>query len=334
MESTEWVRTLKRFIMMYREVYYQERMEEELRKESNRMKLEELPNDLPTTTEAEADVKKCNESKSQAWGCMGISLAFIALAGMLLNGWLIVIGGFSIFIALIIVATASDEQKKAERTLNWKKEERKKKIKEIEKQNEIIKKTYPIEKKVLRGEADKFDNAVRQSRKMLSEECDRVNLPQQFRNFACICSLYQLLYTKNCQSIREAYRLLDGEIKRGTLIQNELRAITFPELVKEKQPVWYNEVIKREEIVQDAIRVNRCRCRRKVTDQELYKLTGIEQEVATQKVIYEECSTQDESPAKYAVGLSSSYCEYILAKSQKEFETVYVLKDYDFSLDR
>ena len=78
----------------------------------------------------------------------------------------------------------------------------------------------------------------------------------------------------------------------------------------------------------------RCRCRRKVTDQELYKLTGIEQEVATQKVIYEECSTQDESPAKYAVGLSSSYCEYILAKSQKEFETVYVLKDYDFSLDR
>ena len=75
--------------MMYREVYYQERMEEELRKESNRMKLEELPNDLPTTTEAEADVKKCNESKSQAWGCMGISLAFIALAGMLLNGWLV-----------------------------------------------------------------------------------------------------------------------------------------------------------------------------------------------------------------------------------------------------
>ena len=333
MESTEWIRTLKRFIMMYREIYYQERMEEELRKESNRMKLEELPSDLSTTTEAEADVKKCNESNNQAWGCVGISLVIIALAGALLNGWLLVIGGFSIFIALIIVATVSDEQRKAENRRNWKKEERKNKIQEIEKQNEIIKKTYPIEKKILLGEADRFDNAVRQSRKMVSEECDRVNLPQQFRNFACVCSLYQMIYTKRCQSVREAYQMLDEEIRRGTLIQNELRAITFPELVKEKQPVWYNEVIKREEIVQNAIKANRYSCRRKVTAQELYKLTGIEQEVATQKVVYEECSTQDESPAKYRIDLSSSYYEYILAKSQKEFETVYVLKDYDFALD-
>ena len=113
MTSTEWIRALKRLIIMYREVYYQERMADELRKDASQIKLEALPDNLPSITKIEKDVADSAHNKNQSWGCMGIALVFMLLAIALSNGFLIVIGVFAIFVALLIVTAASDEQKKA-----------------------------------------------------------------------------------------------------------------------------------------------------------------------------------------------------------------------------
>ena len=332
MTSTEWIRTLKRLIIMYREVYYQERMADELRKDASQIKLEALPDNLPSITKIEKDVADSEHNKNQSWGCMGIALVFMLLAIALSNGFLIVIGVFAIFVALLIVTAASDEQKKAKGHLEWETNEQRKKTDEIQKHNETIKKAYPIEKAILYGEADKFDEAVKQSKAMLSEECDALNLPQRFRGFAEVCSLYQLLCTKKCQTLEDAEAQPDAEIKRAAFVHDEQCAVTLSAQVKASQPVWYNEIIKREELIKKAIEINRNRCRNIVIKQKIYTLDGIEQEVAIQKAIYEVCPTKDDSSAKYA-NLLSKYLDYILASSQETFDMVYVLKDHDFSLD-
>lgn len=332
MTSTEWIRTLKRLIIMYREVYYQERMADELRKDASQIKLEALPDNLPSITKIEKDVADSEHNKNQSWGCMGIALVFMLLAIALSNGFLIVIGVFAIFVALLIVTAASDEQKKAKGHLEWETNEQRKKTDEIQKHNETIKKAYPIEKAILYGEADKFDEAVKQSKAMLSEECDALNLPQRFRGFAEVCSLYQLLCTKKCQTLEDAEAQPDAEIKRAAFVHDEQCAVTLSAQVKASQPVWYNEIIKREELIKKAIEINRNRCRNIVIKQKIYTLYGIEQEVAIQKAIYEVCPTKDDSSAKYA-NLLSKYLDYILASSQETFDMVCVLKDHDFSLD-
>lgn len=333
MTSTEWIRTLKRLIIMYREVYYQERMADELRKDASQIRLEALPDNLPSITKIEKDVAASKNIKNQSWGCMGIALIFMLLAIALSNGFLIVVGVFAIFVALLIITAATDDQKKAEGHLEWETNEQRKKTDEIQKHNETIRKAYPIEKVVLQGEADKFDEAVKQSKAMLLEECDSLNLPQRFRGFAEVCSLYQLLCTKKCQTLEDAKAQLDAEIRSAVFVHGEQCAITLSAQVKATQPVWYNEIIKKEELIKKVIGANRNRCRAKVIERRIYTLCGIEQEVAIQKVIYEECPTKDDSSAKYANFLSE-YLRYILASSQEAFDMVYVLKDHDFSLDR
>lgn len=67
-------------------------------------------------------------------------MVFMLLAIALSNGFLIVIGVFAIFVALLIVTAASDEQKKAKGHLEWETNEQRKKTDEIQKHNETIKK--------------------------------------------------------------------------------------------------------------------------------------------------------------------------------------------------
>ena len=138
MTSTEWIRTLKRLIIMYREVYYQERMADELRKDASQIKLEALPDNLPSITKIEKDVADSEHNKNQSWGCMGIALVFMLLAIALSNGFLIVIGVFAIFVALLIVTAASDEQKKAKGHLEWETNEQRKKTDEIFKSSAAV----------------------------------------------------------------------------------------------------------------------------------------------------------------------------------------------------
>lgn len=247
MTNVALVEKLKNLMIMYGELYYQKRVVEELRKTD--CIYEKFP-EIPPKSNMGFQVAT---SVSVFMFLVGLTIYLLVGKGSL---WCFATA-VAAFVAFIIAGTIMGDD--GELT-----SQRNRVVKEYEKvknTNAERKKYYPDIRRIVDAFAREYSKAEEESQKLVTEACDTLKLKSQYRNYACVCSLYQYLYTDVETTLMQGYEHLDRVISSGDYICNPAEALKRVEQVKVLQPVW-SEMLPRQE--KDVIATTKYLCNRAV----------------------------------------------------------------------
>lgn len=241
MTTAELARKLRELSRMYGELYYQERVVEELSKPLPKIEYKPLPEIPPEPS----PIKRI-----KAW--------FFGI-GLIIIGFFLLMEIWGIFLALLLFSWGFVMIWGTEQELATQKKDRENTLQqydEIKEKNEKLKQQQkqaePVQRRILEVVSKEYSTVCQESRTMISEACDYLNIAYPYREYAYICSLHQLLYIGQCGSINEAYKRLGAEIKEGTYFINPAIALEQSEQVKVNQPIWVEDLLEKEK------RVARC----------------------------------------------------------------------------
>lgn len=221
-------------MVIYGEIYYQERVAEELKK------TDYIYDALP-----EIPPKSDNSAGLLTAGGAFLILLLITSYLLFRGSLYFFITGIIGFVALIVtVDILADGDKK-----NFQRNQALKEYEAVKSRNSERKKEYPEIKRVLDAFAREYDKAQEKSEKKAKEICDALQLASRYRNYSSICSLYQYLYTETDITLAQACSQLDAFISTGNYVSNPAQAMRQAERVKNTQPVWVERLPRQEENV-------------------------------------------------------------------------------------
>ena len=255
MTTAELTEKLKNLTIMYSELYYQRRIADELTKPMKQIK--ELPTIPPKENKA---------AETAAWGIflvLVIATIYLFFVGTL---WCVATGILGI-IVLVIAISISDEEDKQER--------KRKEYERIQEENAQREREYPLQRRVYDEISLEYRKAQEECEKKIEEVCDTLQLPQKYRNYASVCSLYQYLYTEKDATFKQACNHLDIEMLTGNYICNPIQAMRQLNQVKTRQPVWIKGITKQNQEVKDGLKQIQD-ITVFVVHKQLYKLSGNE----------------------------------------------------------
>lgn len=256
---------LKYLIKMYGALYYQERVVEELAKQPKEeyKPLPAIPPE-PTDTERNMAILFCLV-------IIGIALYQMFVLGTL---WCFVTGflGFMFCFPILVAAQESlEKDKNAREYAKWQYESIQK---ENDKLKEQRKQAAPKQKRMMDIIIQDYCKAQAESRALIKDACDALNLSYQYREYVYVCSLYQYLYTGQCETINDAYKQLDNEVSKHYYFTNANAALEQSEYAKTNQPVWVENLLKREQTVLHCVEIIRDRAFRAVCSKDFANLSG------------------------------------------------------------
>lgn len=230
---------LDKLVVMYGKIYYQERMAEELSKKPPEpyKKVPELPQ------------KPTSGGKGCAWIAFAVLALFvvISLFGQDFFGFFFwgVCGTFAFFTAIV----AGDNEEK-----DAKKYARAKELAEgVENENDELRKLYPLYCHLMYDVAQEYLKAKQHNQDKVKTMCDVVGVPQKYRNYSNVCTLYRYYEMDSRISIEQACMKLEKEIQEAYYMTDPTDALKNMERVKMNQPIFAENVLKREDDVKRAV---------------------------------------------------------------------------------
>lgn len=260
MTNKALVEKLKNLTIMYGELYYQGRIADELTKPMKQIK------ELPTIPPEENKT-----TKVVVWGIF-LVLVIATIYQMFFVGtfWCVATGILGIMVMAIAVGNNEEEEKQERKRKNTIAE-----YKRIQEENAQSEREYPLQRRVYDEIILEYRKAQKKCEEKIKEVCDALQLPQKYRNYASVCSLYQYLYTGEDATFEQACNHLDIEMLNGNYICNSTQAMKQLNQVKTRQPVWIKGITEQNQEVKDGLK--------KIQDMTvfaihkwLYKLSGNE----------------------------------------------------------
>lgn len=235
MTNEALVKKLKNLMIMYGELYFQRRVIEELRKNDN---IYENYPEIPPESNMGFQV-------ATSWGIFlllaGLTIYFLVAKGSL---WCLVTAATA-FVAFIIAGTITESDEKQ----TFQRNRAVKEYENVKNTNAERKKDYPDICRIVDAFAREYSKAEEESQKLVTEACDTLKLKSRYRNYACVCSLYQYLYTDVETTLIQGYEHLDRVISSGDYICNPAEALKKMERVKVLQPVLIERLPRQEKDV-------------------------------------------------------------------------------------
>ena len=263
MTTAELARKLRELSKMYGELYYQERVIEELSKPFPKAEYKSLPEIPPEPSWIE---------RIRNW-LLAIGLIIIGFF-LLWEIWGILLALLTFSIGFVMIW--GTEQEAATKKKN--RENALRRYDEIKEENEKLKQQQErmkaIQRRILDVVAKEYNKARQESCAMISAACDYLNIAYPYREYAYVCSLHQLLYMGQCENINEAYKRLDREIKEGDYFTNPTIALEQSEQVKINQSVWMEDLLEKEKIVASCMKWLRIKACYTVDGKNIIDLTG------------------------------------------------------------
>lgn len=136
---------------------------------------------------------------------------------------------------------------------------------------------YPLQSRILREIIQEYRQAQEKSKKQLKEACDFLRLPQEYRSYANVCSLYQYLYIEKDATFSQACDYLNAEILMGYYVYDPVQATEQLEQVRIYQPIWVEKLTEQNRQVESGL----CNVKNntvRIVHEKLYKLSGSELE--------------------------------------------------------
>lgn len=244
--TTEAVtRKLKCLMKIYGELYYQERVAKELTSLPMK-KYEPRPN-------VEVPPKPVRVNQTVTWIVL-LMLSSIVIYQIFVLGtlWCFVTAFIGIvYISMVMGIENSFEKEKRERDIAL--EENKK----IQATNERLKREWETAKRMQRPIIDEviheYNKEQTKTEKIAMNACDSLKLPQSYRNYADVCTLYWYFYSNRCDNMDMAYIRLDKEKMADCYFMDAEWARKNIEKVRSNQPIWAQDLLEREKVVSDCV---------------------------------------------------------------------------------